>query len=874
MQQLQQHKKERYTDGLAEYGNFYGGPAFNYLAPAKSASSSVQEVPAEAIHTPTMSTHASVESYRYAPNVHLFNKEREDLQLASPYSNYVSPPTYAQGLMVDSRYRNSRMGHTASPPAPAPLNYVHKVPGTDSCLYQFSQAPSSPGLQEQPTQLHLRPLEPGSRPVSKRSLKQSPDQPPQPAPLQFLKRSSTLPPTPPMSFGSSACNEDGWPERMQPLYVSGQYPEVLKHPAKPPMFGPGTLGRMNTMSSISSGRSSTHVSSPVQNIPTSPFDGQDKFSVAFSSLSIQEDESREMSSDDAQAEVLRRLSSKAEKRSTAPAKKGFWKTTTATKATTSHSQDALTDILEEVALEGNLSLVKAIIVLGADPVYRSTGKLKKVKHEALQKATSNGCTKVVDYLLRKGASYGEAPKKSTYTPLDRALLAAAYKGHTQLATCLIISHGANPMTEQWPREMYDTQHYWAESQVRLSRTSVLDGISKLKNVDEGMKLLKVIMQHPNFDPTAHVAGVFDTKSELQTAEFNYRPWQTTYEYSALACFIRAGWADVVEEMLSLKGSPKGYEKDDEVLQYQDKVTRHISPANALTKETWEKRPEDALRILKLLIDRNFDISLAQRTATDLGQRTALGRALSADAAQGVELLLQSKRNLVREEISFRRHKKERKSLPLVAALSLNSLETARVLLRAGAHPRDPAFGEMNALQFAAHQGGETGTGILADMIALAPELTYDALDIAITRMNQDTVRVLLDCISAAALREQVAALPPAYDMLLYCLDTDKDDATRENYLRLIDMVVAWDVGHALQRPQLPAILSAIRRDNYVGMEKLLQSGVIDGKSLILNSKAQPLGEQGLWTMLECCELTARSNEWLGLLRYYGAPLFQ
>jgi hypothetical protein len=67
------------------------------------------------------------------------------------------------------------------------------------------------------------------------------------------------------------------------------------------------------------------------------------------------------------------------------------------------------------------------------------------------------------------------------------------------------------------------------------------------------------------------------------------------------------------------------------------------------------------------------------------------------------------------------------------------------------------------------------------------------------------------------------------------------------------MMVQWDAGHALQRPQLPTILWAIRRDNYVGMEKLLKVRVADGKTLGLNSKAQLPGEQGPLTMLECCE---------------------
>jgi hypothetical protein len=325
-------------------------------------------------------------------------------------------------------------------------------------------------------------------------------------------------------------------------------------------------------------------------------------------------------------------------------------------------------------------------------------------------------------------------------------------------------------------------------------------------------------------------------------------------------------------MLSIKGLPRDYEKEDDVLQHQGKVTRFVSPINALTKETWEKRPEDALRILRLLIDKGFDLCIAQRTATDLGLRTALGRALSADAAQGVELMLQTKGGLVREEIFFRRNRKETKALPLAAALSLDSLETARVLLRAGAHPRDPAFEDMNVLQFTAYQRSETNTSMLAEMIGLVPELTYDALSFAIKGVNKDAVRVLLNTISAAALREQIAALPPIYDMLLHCVPPTKPES-QSQYLELVDMVVRWDVGYALQRPQLPAILSAIRKDNYVGMEKLLQLGVVDGRSLVLNSKAQPCGETGTWTMLECCELTDRSSEWLVLLRDYGAPLY-
>jgi hypothetical protein len=898
MQQNSVHQEEQYADGLGEYASFYGGASYNYLTPAKLASPTIHELPASQPAVQDHNRHSATAnlqnaiSYDLAANSPQIRREAEGLQLAYQQPNHGFPVTYdttepgftkaAEGPhlayhysnssyapvalednMMDPRYRQARMGYAQPTAVPAPLNFSQKYHGANAYVHQFPQPPTSPILSA--SQQHIHPAY--RRPVPP---EQPPALPSEPQPLKF-QRSNTLPPTPPQSIGART-NEDVLRDQMQSLNMGDRSPILGRYPSGPPRFPSGALGRMNTMSSISSGQSST--------APGSPFDQHHRISIAEAGTSIpgvMEQGPPEIDSTEAHAEVLRLLDKADEtssrKASDASPKKGFsFRRSNTVKAPTSngsHSQEALTSVLEKVAEEGSLPMVKAVINLGADPVYRSTGKMKKATHEALAKATAGGHAKVVDYLLLKGATYGEAQKKAAYTPLDRALLTAAYKGHADLVNVLISAHGANPMIEQWPREMETAQQYWNEKQLRLSKTSVLDGISHWKNEWQGLSAMRIIMQSPKFDPTAPVSAVYDNKSELQGAEFANRPWQTTYEYTPLACFVRAGWADVVEEVLSIKGLPKDYEKEDEVLQYQDKVTRYISPISALTKDTWEQRPEDALRILRLLIDRGFNVGLAQRTANDLGPRTALGRALAANASQAVELIAQNRPELVKEVISFRRNKKETKAQPLAAAIALEKLDTARVLLRGGAHPRDPAF-DMNVLQFAAHQGGETGTAMLAEMIGLAPELTYAALDIAIRRINKDCVRVLLDFISAAAARNEIAALPAIWDMLL---PLPEDAETRTRYLGLIDMVFAWDAGFALPRPQLPAILAAIKRDNYVGMEKLLQLGVVDGKSLVLNCKAQPLGEQGLWTVLECAEGTERSAEWLGLLRGWGAPLY-
>jgi hypothetical protein len=893
MQQSHAQEEMQYADGHGEYTSFHGGPSYNYLAPAKMATETIQQLSASLLtdmdlgRQPRSSSLQHAISYNLAANHPTYRTEAEGLQIAYQQSNHTPPVTHRamrQGYstkeaesselshtppfaghrilhsaenIMHSRYRHANVGYETPSAVPAPLNFRQRKHAADRYVLEFPQPPTSP---TSPTSQHH--LHPAFRTSGSQHVSSSPQ------PLRF-QRSNTMPPSPPQSMGART-DEDALRDQMQYLNM-GNPPQVLgrtisstsRHP-------PTTLGRMNTMSSMNSARSSS--------TPGSPFEQRRRISVAYPDSSISgvlEQNHVEMSPAEAHAEVLRRLERAEEtssRTSGGPVKKGFsLRRSNTTKPTSnlSHSQEALTTVLEDAAEEGNLDMVEAVIDLGADPIYRSTGKMKKVKHEALAKATAGGHAWVVDYLLSKGATYGEAQKKSAFTPMDRVLLGAAYKGHAELVSVLIVVYGANPMIEQWPREMDDAQQYWNEKHLRLAKTSVMDGISHWKNEDQGLSVLRVIMQSSKFDPTMSVSGVFDNRSELQSAEFAHRPWQTTYEYSAMACFVRAGWADAVEALLSINSSPQDYEKEDEVLQYQDRMTRYISPVNALTKDTWEQRPEDALRILRLLIDKGFNVSLAQHTANDIGKRTPLARALVANASQAVELIAQSRPELVKEVISFRRNKKETKAQPLATAIALEKLETARVLLRAGAHPRDPAF-DMNVLQFAAHQGGETGTAMLAEILPLAPELTYAALDTAISRINKDCVRVLLDYISAAASRNEVAALPAIWDMLL---PLPEDAETQTNYLDIIDMVYAWDAGFALPRPQLPAILAGIRRDNYIGMERLLQLGVVDGKSLVLNCKAQPAGEQGMWTVLECAEATRRSADWLGLLRGWGAPLY-
>lgn len=836
-------REEQFADGFGEYSTLCGGLQWDYR-PAKLATTTIQELDASPLPPPTTISKFANTSYDLAAHAPQYRKDAEGLQLADEAPPRTSSLGYSADLMPDDRFQRSHIDHSLS-------------------LLSTVLSPSSPGY-------HVSKDSPYCSPTL---VPRSPSDPLVPQPLKF-KRAATMPVTPPVSNAGSS--EDGVRDSMISLSLSGQQPQPLRLPISPKTFPSATLTRMGTVSSTkSSSNGSVRLRSPSIDSPKMAFP-KARFSVAAFTTGAYENEVPDMTSDQAKAEIMRRVEKKSitsSRKSSASSsiKIGFSLKRSDTSGSTVRGSpsEVLNQVLEDVAQEGSLSLVKAVVSMGADP----TSKTKKTKNEALAKATAAGHARVVDFLLRNGAKYGDVRLKVKYSPTDYALLSAAYKGYAELASCLIASHGANPMTQQWPREIEDTQYYWANTQVRLPKSSVLDGISRWDHVQDGMSVMKFIMGSSSFDPAALVSGLFDSKSELQSASYQYRPWQTTYEMSALACFVSAGWADTVEDMLALKGAPKDYEKEDDIQQHQEKKTRFVLPVNALTKETWQKRPDDALRILHLLVDRGFQFALAQRTPTDMGQRTPLGRAISADAAQAVELILQHEPALINKEIIFRRNKKEIRALPFVVALALDRLEAARVLFRSGSQPRDPAIEDMNILQFAASEDGEAATAMLSEMLPMAPELTYVVLDIAIKRNNKNNVRVLLDFISAAASNSEIAALPPAYDSVLLCTDTDKDVETKFRYAELIDMIFQWDVGRALHRPRLPSILNAIRKDNYAGVEKLMQLGVINGKSLVLNSRARPIGETGEWTVLECCETTKRTSDWLALLRYHGAPLY-
>lgn len=580
---------------------------------------------------------------------------------------------------------------------------------------------------------------------------------------------------------------------------------------------------------------------------------------------IAESEAPRMTAGEAHAEVLRRLG-KAEKTVKTLKRRGsneslsslisysIRRPSISARPESGYSLDALAAVLEDVAQDGNLALVEAVMALGANPNFRSVNRLKNRRHDALNKATAAGHVDIIDFLLRQGATFnlGDSQKKDAFAPIDYKLLDVAYSGYGDVARYLISNQGANPFIEQWPREYHDANRtvYRRVVPVRVFQRTVLDAISRIGGVEQDMSLLKVIMTDPNFDPSAVSTRVY---TDIPYSGDDTRMIQTTTHYSTLSSFVKAGWADAVEQMMIMNPDPSAYQKPDLATSEEGQIPssniqRYIYPANALTKDTWTYRHNDALQILHLLISHGFDMTTAQRTPDDSAPRTPLSRAILANAASAVQVLLQAHPELVKEDISFRLllpggEEREYVAQPLAAAIIQGSLETARMILRNGAYPSDPAFSYKNVLQFAAGHGGATATGILKDMIAMAPDMLTEAVESAIRKFKPDSVDVLLSCATG-----QKLDMARVWDLVLGCEVTDKDETIKMRYLRIIELVHDADVRG---RPSQEAIEKAVEQDKVIAVEKLLSLRALESDEV-----------------MKWCEVKGKRGGWDEMLRKY------
>jgi ankyrin repeat protein len=516
-----------------------------------------------------------------------------------------------------------------------------------------------------------------------------------------------------------------------------------------------------------------------------------------------------------------------------------------------HSLAALAHVLEDVASEGNLPLVEATMILGANSNFRSVNRLKNRRHDALNKATAAGHVEVMDYLLRQGATYNldESRKPDTFTALDYKLLDAAYAGHIAVARYLIVNQGANPFVSQWPRAYSDATRtiYRRVTPAQVSQRSVLHALSKTLPPESAMPLLNIILHTPDFDITQPCWTVY---SDAPYSNTTPRMTQTTSHYSALSLFIKAGWFDAVSVILALNPKPSAYTKSDIVTSEEGQIPssniqRWIHPTNALSVNTWMTRPGDAVKILEVLVQKGFDVKSRQQTPDDSAARTPLSRAILANAHAGVEVLVKAHPDLVNEPVSFRvrlasGEDKEYTAHPLAACILLGNLDSARVLLRYSANVYASAFGYANVLLFAAATGAG---GILLDLLKVAPEMIGEALQVAITKFRVECVSILLTTSSPT---------PDAmvlWDMVLSCKDTSRDEDIQSRYIRILKIV--YEAIQSSTRPSSEVLRRAVEQDNIVGVEKCIAWGLVERNEVA--KWCQAIGREGVWReMLERC----------------------
>lgn len=370
--------------------------------------------------------------------------------------------------------------------------------------------------------------------------------------------------------------------------------------------------------------------------------------------------------------------------------------TASSKPASGYSLDALAHVLEDAAQEGNLPLVEALFGLGVNPNFRSVNKIKNRRHNALNNAVAAGHVDVIDYLIRRGATFdgGEGngrlkgKEKDGFEAIDYKLLDVAYAGFMDVAKYLVVNQGANPLVTSWPREYADARRtvYRRVEATRVLQRTVLDGIARWGHQENDLTLLNTVFGTEGFKPDASAAQIYVDQPYDGDGT---RMHQTTHTYSALSLFVRAGWVDAIESLLALNPSPDAYEIQDEIETEEGQIPststfRTIWPVNALTHSTYQTHPDAALRILKLLIEHGFDVETPQQTPDDSAPRSPLARAIRADAKEAVQAMVEYRPQLVNKEIDFRvlvngEVDKEYVAKPLAAAKLMGSQGCMEVL---------------------------------------------------------------------------------------------------------------------------------------------------------------------------------------------------
>jgi hypothetical protein len=133
--------------------------------------------------------------------------------------------------------------------------------------------------------------------------------------------------------------------------------------------------------------------------------------------------------------------------------------------------------------------------------------------------------------------------------------------------------------------------------------------------------------------------------------------------------------------------------------------------------------------------------------------------------------------------------------------------------------------------------GHGVSGILPELIDMAPEMLGEALEIAISKYRVASVEVLL-----CEMTEGGGQGTSLWNAVLKCHVAGRDEDVKFRYMRIMDAVYEAGVE---QRPSVEMVRKAVEMDNTVGVEKMLDWGFVRREEV--GVLCRDMGKGGEWS---------------------------
>ncbi|KAH7084685.1 hypothetical protein BKA63DRAFT_1075 [Paraphoma chrysanthemicola] len=503
----------------------------------------------------------------------------------------------------------------------------------------------------------------------------------------------------------------------------------------------------------------------------------------------------------------------------------------------------LLSVLERVASEGNLPLVKATIALAREPIFLPPEQ--SYNELAIKHAARHGHQNVVEYIISRSIDFGLDDSRGwgSESLTTIALFEAVRAKQVDLAINLISSRKANVFLPISPPMIEDS----------TAPRTIFGLIARMDYQHETLTLLRAVMA-PKYLTQVGQIKLTDVTSQ-PNADFRLSIQE------AFFWFVKEGWADALELLLD---SPMAKLHISFLMRDDQDVAWLNFEIRAFGFGAWDSKSNAAmrtLRILRLLVHKSEYLQSGHHsTNRDILQRAlthSMSQAISLDVPDAINLIVEIDFALLKKRITENGVSRS----PLAWAIYKEKFKATEALLRKGACPTDwvdKQHKSGNNLQLAVHRtaaGHPVAQQILSHMLAQHSELIYDAICEAIRCIHPLLVTLLLEAVSRKACPDATSFMR-LYEVVLSLRGVSRNEKTLKAYLDMIDTIYNWDTANILPHVQAKAVQRAVKNGNRVGLEKLLKVGVVD--------RAQ------LDEVLEWCMATSQKLEWRSLLRFYGA----